>query len=54
MRTRMLKFLCDERGATAVEYALLGSVIVLLIVNAVTAIGVRLSSEFSEVSTIYK
>ena len=54
MRTRMLNFLSDQGGATAVEYALLASVIVLMIVNTVSSIGNSLSNEFSEVSAIYK
>ena len=46
----MIRFIHDERGATAIEYALIASLIALLIIGAVTAIGTTLSSTFSTVS----
>lgn len=54
MRKLSRRLLNDVSGATAVEYALLGSIIVLLIVSTVTGIGTQLSNEFSEVSGMYK
>ena len=47
-------FVRNNHGATAVEYALIGSIIALSIVAAVTNIGVKLSSYFSEVSSAMK
>ena len=47
-------FLGDERGATAIEYALIASLIAVAIVGALTALGTGLSSEFSEVSGYLK
>jgi pilus assembly protein Flp/PilA len=47
-------FFADERGATAIEYALIASLIAVAIVGALTALGTGLSSEFSEVSGYMK
>jgi len=49
-KSLLSKFVGDEKGATAIEYALIASLIALAIVGALTALGGRLSSEFSEVS----
>ena len=37
----------DESGATAIEYAIIASLIFLVIVSAVTAIGPKLNGIFS-------
>jgi len=47
-------FVRNNHGATAVEYALIGSIIALAIVAGITNIGVKLSSYFSEVSSAMK
>jgi pilus assembly protein Flp/PilA len=47
-------FLTNQSGATAIEYALLSSLIALALVAVLTALGTRLSSEFSEVSGALK
>ena len=39
----------DERGATAIEYALLASLIALVIIGTVTAIGLALSGLYADV-----
>jgi pilus assembly protein Flp/PilA len=41
----------DERGATAVEYALMVALIAVVIILAVTFIGTSASTKFSEVGT---
>lgn len=41
----------DDKGATAVEYGLMVSLIAVAIIIAVTAIGTNLSSMFTTVST---
>jgi pilus assembly protein Flp/PilA len=46
--------LADDRGATAIEYALLCSLLAVALVGVVTALGTGLSSEFTEVSTVLK
>ena len=47
-------FLADENGATAIEYALIASLIAIAIIGGLTALGTRLSQEFSEVSAALK
>jgi pilus assembly protein Flp/PilA len=41
----------DDRGATAVEYGLMVALIAIVIIAAVTLLGTRLSTLFSNVST---
>ena len=47
-------FASDEAGATAIEYALIASLIAIALVTILTNLGTRLSSEFSEVSSALK
>jgi pilus assembly protein Flp/PilA len=47
-------FFRNETGATAIEYALMASLIALALVGILTALGTSLSSEFSEVSGALK
>jgi pilus assembly protein Flp/PilA len=48
------KFLSDDCGATAIEYALMSSLIALALVTVLGQVGSRLSAEFSEVSSALK
>ena len=41
----------DEAGASAVEYGLLVALIAAVIIVAITALGTKLSSKFSDVAT---
>ena len=45
------KFLCEERGSTAIEYALIASLIGIVLVAAVTAIGGSLNGTFNDVAS---
>jgi pilus assembly protein Flp/PilA len=54
MRVRFKAFLSDNSGATAIEYALMGSLLALALVTILTNLGTRLSSEFSEISGALK
>ena len=45
------RFLRDEGGATAIEYAFLASLVAIAILIALQALGTTLSSTFQEVST---
>jgi pilus assembly protein Flp/PilA len=54
MREYLKSFLGDDSGATAIEYALIASLIAVAIIGGVTALGTRLSQEFSEVSAALK
>jgi pilus assembly protein Flp/PilA len=43
-------FLRDERGATAIEYALIGSLIFLVIIASIIPVGNALSDVFNDVA----
>jgi pilus assembly protein Flp/PilA len=47
-------FLADQDGATAIEYALIASLIAVFIIGALSALGTSLSSEFAEVGSALK
>ena len=47
-------FMANESGATAIEYALMASLLALALVAVLTNLGKRLSSEFSEISSALK
>jgi len=54
MRMLIKSFVSDTSGATAIEYALMSSLIALVLIGALTNLGTRLSSEFSEISSALK
>jgi pilus assembly protein Flp/PilA len=45
------RFIKDESGATAIEYGLIAALIAVVIVTALTAIGTKLNTKFTAVST---
>jgi pilus assembly protein Flp/PilA len=47
-------FLADESGATAIEYALIASLIAVFLIGALAVLGTNLSSEFAEVGAALK
>jgi len=47
-------FAGNESGATAIEYALIASLIAIALVTILGNLGTRLSQEFSEVSSALK
>jgi pilus assembly protein Flp/PilA len=47
-------FLSDQDGATAIEYALIASLIAVFLIGALAALGTSLSSEFNEVGSALK
>jgi pilus assembly protein Flp/PilA len=47
-------FATNESGATAIEYALIASLIAVALVTVLTNLGKGLSTEFSEVSGVLK
>ena len=52
---RMLtRFIKNESGATAIEYGLIAALIAVVIIGAVTAVGTKLSTTFTTVSTSLK
>lgn len=48
---RIMEFLKDERGVTALEYGLIAALIAVVIIGAVTALGIKVESTFNEVAT---
>ena len=51
MNTFASRFLKDESGATAIEYGLIVSLIAVVIVGAVTAVGTNLKTTYTTIST---
>jgi pilus assembly protein Flp/PilA len=49
---KLLKFIKDDKGASAVEYGLLVALIAAVIVGAVTLLGGNLKATFDYVATI--
>ena len=51
LRRIFIRFLHDESGATAIEYALIGVLVSVGIIAAVTVVGGQVSSLFGRVET---
>ena len=51
---RVRNFLSDESGVTAIEYALIASLIAVAIIGAVTTVGTNVSTVFTEIGTTLK
>jgi pilus assembly protein Flp/PilA len=51
MDTQAVRLNRDDSGATAVEYALMAALIALVIVVAVTALGVNLNALFNDLAS---
>ncbi|MBR0824119.1 Flp family type IVb pilin [Bradyrhizobium manausense] len=54
MRRLMMKFLANQSGATAIEYALIAAGISIVIVTAVQGIGTVMNDKYASVSTSLK
>ena len=48
------RFLNDQTGATAIEYALLASLIGIAIITSVSVVGANLSTSYSNVAVAFK
>jgi pilus assembly protein Flp/PilA len=51
MRTRFTNCIKDERGVTAIEYAMIAALIAVVIVGVVTGLGTTIQGVFSTIST---
>jgi len=51
MHQVLTRFMRDESAATAIEYALVASLIAAVIVGAVSSIGTRLSALFDRIAS---
>ena len=47
--SKVMQFIRDESGATAIEYALIASLIAVVIIGAVQTVGNKVSTVFTEV-----
>ena len=54
MRRILLGFCKDESGATAIEYGLIAALIAVVIITGVTAVGTKLSTTFTNLSSTLK
>jgi pilus assembly protein Flp/PilA len=52
--SRVLTFINDESGATAIEYGLIAAGISVVIIATVNAIGTNLNAKFNSISTQLK
>ena len=50
----VLNFIRNDSGATAIEYALIASLIAVAIIGAVTTVGGKVSTVFTEVGASLK
>ncbi len=50
MRALVLRFVNDQSGVTAIEYGLIASLIAVVIITAVTAVGTNLTATFTAVA----
>ena len=50
----LAKFTNDESGATAIEYALIASLIAVFIITAVQTVGTKVSTVFTEIGNALK
>ena len=51
MKAKLLRFMRDTSGATAIEYGLIAAGISVVIIGAVNALGGKLNSTFQNVSS---
>ena len=52
--TKTISFLRDQSGATSIEYALIASVIAVVIIGSVNGLGSKLNSTYTTVSVALK
>jgi pilus assembly protein Flp/PilA len=50
MNNFVIRFLHDERGATAIEYGLIAALIAVVIIGAVTTVGGAISETFEKIA----
>jgi len=54
VKEKMIRFLWDESGATAIEYGLIAAGIAVAIITVVNGLGTKLKATFSSVSAALK
>ncbi len=51
MHNKIIGFIQDRSGATAIEYGLIAALIAVVIVTAVTTLGTNLTGTFNNIAT---
>ncbi|WP_315716581.1 MULTISPECIES: Flp family type IVb pilin [unclassified Bradyrhizobium] len=51
MRVKMMRFLRDESGATAIEYGLIAAGISIAIIAAVNGLGSKINTSFVDINS---
>ena len=51
LKNAMVKFLADESGPTAVEYAVMLALIIVVCITAITTLGTNANATFTSVGT---
>ena len=54
MKQKILKFMADESGATAIEYGLIAAGIALAIIAVVNGLGTNLNNQFTSINNSLK
>jgi pilus assembly protein Flp/PilA len=54
MIAKLMEFLADESGATAIEYGLIASGIAVAIITVIKGVGTNLKTTFGSVSSALK
>jgi pilus assembly protein Flp/PilA len=54
MLSNVQRYIKDTSGATAIEYALIASLIAVFIITAVTNVGTKVSTVFGEIGNTLK
>jgi pilus assembly protein Flp/PilA len=54
MNKLVSRFISDESGATAIEYALIAAGIAIAIISAVNGVGTALNTKFNAISSSLK
>ena len=54
MKQKVLKFLADKSGATAIEYGLIAAGIALAIIAVVNGLGTNLNDKFTSINNSLK
>ena len=54
MRLKLRAFWADRTGATSIEYGLIAALIAIVIITGVSAIGTKLSTKFTTLSSNLK
>ncbi|MDH3346624.1 MAG: Flp family type IVb pilin [Desulfobulbaceae bacterium] len=54
MKSKILSFCCNKNGVTAIEYALIASLVAIVIIVSVSATGVSLNALYQKVADAFK